>query len=548
MTNELRRRLEVLNEKIDRKEKVNIVDKYTNQLVNSGYSRRQIYEIITSALKGYNRKESERKLKGISKFRTAASTREKRNRKKLLEQITWFRNNKKGEKENGGKEAIKRREKERKWRHPQEKPTDNPQAVLFVPYTHDSKLAKIIRGIIQDLKPHTMINLKVVERAGRKIVDSIHRSNPWENSICERPDCFPCKSSRKEMKGIMKNCKKRNVLYEIWCHTCLAELKSKLEKDKGKPNDTGAKEEGASKKRKRKDWKEDNEKEQERKLKLEKEIYDKTYKYIGETSRSASERGAEHLKDLLDYDTGSHMLKHIVRNHVENPSKVEFRMRILGSHTSAFNRQIAEAVMINRNKGPYLLNSKMEYNRSSLPMIKTSDKKSPWDLTQIEDSEMKEAIKLIRSNGGVEGCRMFAEDVESILEIEANENPPDVLPDPEVEITIENDSDRNVPPVVLCEDELVGGDQSLSHGENEKSRDKLSVSVPSSFDSSSSENEKSRDQGHGENVDCCQDQTLKLGETGLGLNTALKTTSDSKSLSMKDNSMLLKKKMCNRWP
>ena len=50
-------------------------------------------------------------------------------------------------------------------------------------------------------------------------------------------------------------------------------------------------------------------------------------------------------------------------------------------------------------------------------MIKTSDKKSPWDLTQIEDSEMKDAIKLIKSNGGVEGCRMFAEDVEVYLRL-----------------------------------------------------------------------------------------------------------------------------------
>ena len=103
MSNELRRRFEVLNENVSRREKVQIIDKYTKQLVNSGYKRHQIFEIITSALKGYERKEINRKKEGKSKFRTAASTREIRSKKKLLEQITWFRNNKKDEKEKGGK-------------------------------------------------------------------------------------------------------------------------------------------------------------------------------------------------------------------------------------------------------------------------------------------------------------------------------------------------------------------------------------------------------------------------------------------------------------
>ena len=120
----------------------------------------------------------ERKLKGRGKGSpSSASTKEIRNRKKLLEQIAWFRNNKKGEKEIGGKETKKRRVNYKRWRNLNEKQTDSPQAVLFVPYTHESKLAKSIRELMQDLKPHTMINLKVVERAGRKLVkytDQIH--------------------------------------------------------------------------------------------------------------------------------------------------------------------------------------------------------------------------------------------------------------------------------------------------------------------------------------------------------------------------------------
>ena len=39
------------------------------------------------------------------------------------------------------------------WKHPYEKESDSPQAVLFVAYTNGSELAKRIRKAIQILKP-----------------------------------------------------------------------------------------------------------------------------------------------------------------------------------------------------------------------------------------------------------------------------------------------------------------------------------------------------------------------------------------------------------
>ena len=132
---------------------------------------------------------------------------------------------------------------------------------------------------------------------------------------------------------------------------------------------------------------------------MKNEVDDRTFKYIGETSRSAHERGEEHWRDLRDLDSGSHFLKHIIQHHMNAPESVEFRMKILSSHYTAFSRQISEAVKINRNKGPYLLNSKSEYNRSTLPCIKTSDKKTKWELSDIDDIEMKESIRILRHSG-----------------------------------------------------------------------------------------------------------------------------------------------------
>ena len=55
--------------------------------------------------------------------------------------------------------------KEKRWRNQNEKLSDSPQAVLFVPYTNGSGLAKKVRDVVQTLKPCTQIDLKIVERA-----------------------------------------------------------------------------------------------------------------------------------------------------------------------------------------------------------------------------------------------------------------------------------------------------------------------------------------------------------------------------------------------
>ena len=64
-------------------------------------------------------------------------------------------------------------------------------------------------------------------------------------------------------------------------------------------------------------------------------------------------------------------MRHCVEKHPEeDPDKVDFRMKILSSHKSAFERQIREAVLIESNAGEYSLNSKLEYSRSNIPKMK----------------------------------------------------------------------------------------------------------------------------------------------------------------------------------
>ena len=71
LTNELARRFEMLDSKIDTEEKTSIVDHFTQQLWNSGYSWQQIREVVVSSIKGFERKELHKREKKIERYRTS---------------------------------------------------------------------------------------------------------------------------------------------------------------------------------------------------------------------------------------------------------------------------------------------------------------------------------------------------------------------------------------------------------------------------------------------------------------------------------------------
>ena len=275
--------------------------------------------------------------------------------------------------------------------------------------------------MIQKLKPWTGINLKVIERVGEKLEDLIHQSNPWENVDCNRVDCFTCQSSARSEDMKFKSCKKRSVVYQTWCQTCL-DIKKLNDKPDCELDCEPSVNLGNMVNDQKVNYCEDSESKKLQKLELEgaehmeaKDEIDKQdnrlvvggiinvetemlqneklvknaknakiskkrgreieqngplYLYIGETSRSAYERGQEHLKDFEFKRTKSHYLRHAVECHpTVQPEKLKFKMKILSCHRSAFERQIREAVMIDIFSGPNLMNSKIEYSRCALPKI-----------------------------------------------------------------------------------------------------------------------------------------------------------------------------------
>ena len=81
-----------------------------------------------------------------------------------------------------------------------------------------------------------------------------------------------------------------------------------------------------------------------------------------------------------------------------DPGEIEFKMEILSSHKSVSERQLIEAVLIERNLGLFSMNSKLEYSHTVIPTIKIkmgnrSEKEDPH---VVREKDADEKIKKLR--------------------------------------------------------------------------------------------------------------------------------------------------------
>ena len=291
------------------------MDQYCTKLVSSGFGKNQTHRIVTAGLRGFV------KLSKKQMHRPAAITSSERNRKKLIGKTQWFRNKKKEEKSSTNKT---RKPHGRRQPTTQKSPDNiNKQkeirttSVLFVEQTPNGELARRFREAEVELAKLTGFRIKIVERNGTKVKNILHVTNPWAEGVCERAGCYPCAT------GEIKCCYKRNIVYTNTCRQCTGA-------DGKEGAGTGA-------------W------------------------YVGETSRSAFERGGEHWRDWVKKQPDSHILKHQELAHPDQ-EQPNFEFRIKGSFRSALERQVTEAVLI-RRAGAAALNSKGVYNRCSLPRL-----------------------------------------------------------------------------------------------------------------------------------------------------------------------------------
>ena len=59
-----------------------------------------------------------------------------------------------------------------------------PKAVIFVPYTPNSELAKELRKVEEVMERLSGMKMKVVEKAGIQLKRILVKSNPWAGTDC----------------------------------------------------------------------------------------------------------------------------------------------------------------------------------------------------------------------------------------------------------------------------------------------------------------------------------------------------------------------------
>ena len=154
---------------------------------------------------------------------------------------------------------------------------------------------------------------KIVERGGRSLRELLTRSNIYSKDHCGR-DCKACESQKKP-----QDCRRRGLVYETACLDCCDAA--------GEPR----------------------------------------ARYIGETTRSGSERFGEHVEDAVKEKKDSHIYKHWSVHH--GGVRTKFLFEILSFYESPLERQVGEAVRIDRTGAERILNSKAVCKRSKVPRI-----------------------------------------------------------------------------------------------------------------------------------------------------------------------------------
>ena len=75
---------------------------------------------------------------------------------------------------------------------------------MFVPYTVGGELARRLKEAENNLVKQTGVRIKIVEKVGNKIVDTLPQADPWQGADCQREHCLPCRTKAKTEKDKRK--------------------------------------------------------------------------------------------------------------------------------------------------------------------------------------------------------------------------------------------------------------------------------------------------------------------------------------------------------
>ena len=160
--------------------------------------------------------------------------------------------------------------------------------------------------------------MKIVERAGTKIVRMLQRNDPFKTKRCPRPGrCLVCSGSKPG------GCRDNGVTYRIICED------------------------------------------------------DCEFEYTGQTNQNGYTRGERHMQEYRQHYEKSALWKHSANEH--NGDQRRFQMEIVDRvRNDATKRQILEAIRMQRIPEEHQMNSKSEWRTTKIPRIQVNSGVRQW--------------------------------------------------------------------------------------------------------------------------------------------------------------------------
>ena len=266
-----------------------ILSKYASKLINSGHSVQSTRIIIVQGVTKFLHKRELSKLDPSDTrfhplYLDKSYREEDRQVDKYMAKMEWFKSKKRSPAQQAtnewrnkltgvwrGERLSQRRVLGRDF-----------TTVVNVPNTRGAELAKALIKAESNLAVMTGYEVKIVEQSGVQLRRLFTRV--FSAKSCHWPECPACQNNDSGQSG----CKKTNVVYEAVCLEC----------EDARPNQDG-----------------DKCKNKRDEVPL--------YRYIGETSRTVSERSIEHTSAAARLDVNNFIVKHWVRVHndLESPGR-----------------------------------------------------------------------------------------------------------------------------------------------------------------------------------------------------------------------------------
>ena len=273
---------------LERRGVVEVMEDFAKMMKRSGYSEKFRHEIISDAVKGHEKRIQQEKDGGRPVDRPREYQERERRKRKEEKRERFYRKEQRG--------------------------TKVREAVIIIPPTPDSILAKKMKTICSEEMKENNIRVTIQERGGRKLGHTLGHSVPGARGIlnCQREKCFVCNSGGKE--GI---CRKTGVGYRITCNKCGNE---------------------------------------------------EVAKYEGETGRNLFIRGFEHAHDVAKKAVDKPLWKHILEKHngvMARPVFSQFKMDATSFFRSAQRRKANEGVRIANLNPETRMNSCNEFRQGT---------------------------------------------------------------------------------------------------------------------------------------------------------------------------------------